>query len=247
MKFIKSKKQLILIFFLVFVLVGVGGFLIYASDYYRADSIAKATLSPTNSYKVSNTANFITFTPNQNQSTTGVIIYPGAKVEADSYSVIASQLATNGFTTIIVKMPFNLAFFGMGRADQVIANHPEITSWVMMGHSLGGVFASEYALNHQDKVKGVIYLSAYPNTNSSNATFKALSLRGSLDGITSPEDISNNLYKFPSNTTFITIDGGNHYNFGDYGVQTGDSNSTITKSEQQNLTVAYIIEFLGNI
>jgi hypothetical protein len=244
---LKSKKKIILITLLIIFLIGTGAFTYYVSDYYHADSLAIDALKSTDSYTVQNTGDFITFTPTSNQSPTGVIIYPGAKVQAESYSVIASQLAKNGYITIIVKMPFNLAFFGSDKADDVIKNHPEISSWVIGGHSLGGVFASDYAVKNQDKIKGVIYLASYPSTNASNSTFKALSIRGSLDGLTLAEDISTNLDKFPVNTTFITIEGGNHYNFGDYGIQAGDNNSTITREEQQTQTIKAILEFLKTI
>lgn len=247
MKFIKSKKKLIIILFSAILLIAIASFAIYVSDYYHADSRASAALQSTESYNVVDNSNSITFTPSGNKSSTGIIIYPGAKVEAESYAVLASQLATNGYTTIIVKMPFNLAFFGVNNADKIIASHNEIKSWVIAGHSLGGVFASEYALNHQDKIKGIIYLGAYPSSNASNASFKALSIRGSLDNLTTSTDISDNLDKFPANTTFITIPGGNHYNFGDYGVQKGDNNSTITREEQQKITLTYILEFLKGI
>lgn len=247
MEIIKSKKKLLLIIILAIILIGAAYSAYYVSDYYHADTRALAALNSTESYTVLNTADSVTFTPTANLSTTGVIIYPGAKVQPESYSVIASQLATNGYTTIIVKMPFNLAFFGVNRADDVIGNHPEISSWVIGGHSLGGVFASDYAVNHPDKIKGVIYMASYPSTNASNATFKALSIRGSLDNLTKADDISSNLDKFPTNTTFITIPGGNHFNFGDYGIQSGDNNSTITREQQQNLTVNAILEFLKTI
>jgi hypothetical protein len=247
MEILKSKKKLVLIIILAIILIGVAYFAYYVSDYYHADSRALAALNSTESYTVLNTADSVTFTPTANLSTTGIIFYPGAKVQPESYSVIASQLAANGYTTIIVKMPFNLAFFGVNRADDVIANHPEISSWVIGGHSLGGVFASDYAVNHQDKIKGVVYLASYPSTNASNATFKALSIRGSLDNLTQADDISSNLDKFPTNTTFITIPGGNHFNYGDYGIQSGDNNSTITREQQQNQTVNAILEFLQTI
>jgi hypothetical protein len=243
----KSKKKLILIIILAIIIIGAAAFTYYVSDYYHAENRALNALNSTDSYTVLNADDSITFTPTANKSTFGIIIYPGAKVQAESYSVIASQLAENGYTTIIVKMPFNLAFFGVNRADDVIGNHPEISSWVISGHSLGGVFASDYAVNHPDKIKGVIYLASYPSTNASNATFKALSIRGSLDGLTLAEDVSGNLNKFPENTTFITIQGGNHYNFGDYGAQSGDNNSTVTRDQQQNQTVNAILEFLKTI
>lgn len=247
MKYIGSKKRLFLLIILVVFAVAAASSAYYVSDYYPADNIAVAALKSTESYSVTDTDSLITFTPTQNRSSTGIIFYPGGKVQPEAYSGIASKLAAKGYTTIIVKMPFNLAFFGVNGADEVIAEHREITSWVIMGHSLGGVFASEYAVNHQDKIKGVVYLAAYPSTNASNATFKALSIRGSLDNLTTAQDISDNKDKFPTSTVFITIPGGNHYNNGNYGPQAGDNNSTITREQQQNETVGYIIEFLKNI
>jgi hypothetical protein len=247
MKWINSKKRIILIALLAVILIAVGGFAVYVSDYYHADSEALNALKSTEDYTVSNGADYITFTPAQNKSSSGIIIYPGGKVQAESYAVLASKLAENGYTTIIVKMPFNLAFFGSNKADDVIANHSEIDTWIISGHSLGGVFASDYAVNNQDKIDGVVYLAAYPSADASNATFKALSLRGSLDNLTQESDISDNKNKFPTNTTFITIEGGNHFNFGNYGVQEGDNNSTITREEQQNQAVNYIIQFIENL
>jgi len=247
MKYINSKKRLILLILLLVVVVAVAGFSYYVSDYYHADSNATEALSLNNGYSVINNSDSITFIPTNNKTTTGIIFYPGAKVQPEAYSVIASKLAQNGYTTIIVKMPFNLAIFGVDKANDVINQHQDIKTWVIGGHSLGGVFASDFAVKHQDKIKGVIYLAAYPNTNASNATFKALSIRGSLDGLATQDQITKNLDKFPKNTTFITIDGGNHYNFGDYGVQSGDNNSTITRQEQQNQTVTAIINFIKTL
>ena len=247
MKYINSKKRLILLILLLVVVVAVAGFSYYVSDYYHADSNATEVLSSNNGYSVINNSDSITFIPTNNKTTTGIIFYPGAKVQPEAYSVIVSKLAQNGYTTIIVKMPFNLAIFGVDKANDVINQHQDIKTWVIGGHSLGGVFASDFAVKHQDKIKGVIYLAAYPNTNASNATFKALSIRGSLDGLATQDQITKNLDKFPKNTTFITIDGGNHYNFGDYGVQSGDNNSTITRQEQQNQTFTAIINFIKTL
>lgn len=243
----ESKIKYIVITLLAGLILAVAAFTYYVSDYYPADDAARAALTGNASYTVVNNDDSITFTPTINQSTTGIIIYPGGKVEAESYSILASRLAANGYTTVIVKMPFNLAFFGVNKADTVVASHPEITSWVMAGHSLGGVFASDYAVNHPEKIKGVIYLAAYPSANASNATFKALSIRGSQDALTTSEDIAANLNKFPANTTFVTISGGNHYNVGDYGVQAGDNNGTITRQQQQIETVNYMLQFLENL
>jgi uncharacterized membrane protein YsdA (DUF1294 family) len=247
MKIQNSKKKIILLVILVLLVVALIGFVVYVSDYYHADSRALSALNNTSSYTVNNSADFITFTPTVNKSSTGLIIYPGAKVEAESYAVLASEIALRGYTTVIVKMPFNLAIFDVNKADQVINNHPEIKVWAIAGHSLGGVFASDYALNHQDKIKGVIYLASYPNNNASNATFKGLLIRGTEDNLTTSDDISKNMDKFPANTTFIYITGGNHFNVGDYGIQKGDNNSTIFREGQQVQNVMYIVEFLNSL
>lgn len=247
MRLLDTKKKIFSLVILILLMVSLIGFAVYVSDYYKADSRALSALNNTSSYTVNNSADFITFTPTKNKSSTGLIFYPGAKIEAESYAVIASEVALRGFTTVIVKMPFNLALFDVNKADKVIINHPEITTWAITGHSLGGVFASDYALNNQDKIQGVIYLAAYPNKNASNATFKGLMIKGTEDNLTTNEDINKNMDKFPSNTSFIYITGGNHFNVGDYGIQKGDNNSTIFREGQQVQTVMYIVEFLNSL
>ena len=57
-----------------------------------------------------------------------------------------------------------------------------IEKWAIGGYSLGGAIASDYALNHQDKINGVIYWAAYPNKSLGDTTLKALCLHGTEDG-----------------------------------------------------------------
>jgi hypothetical protein len=93
LKFIKSKKGFIIIIIFVLFIGSLSAFLIYVSDYYHSDNTALATLSSSGSYTVWDTTNSITFTPKTNKSTTGIIFYPGAKVQPEAYSVLASKLA----------------------------------------------------------------------------------------------------------------------------------------------------------
>ncbi|MBU4535506.1 MAG: alpha/beta hydrolase [Euryarchaeota archaeon] len=104
------KKKLILIFILGLFLVAGAAFSIYIADYYPADNEARATLNSNEKYQVVNSENSITFKPHTSNSSLGVIFYPGGKVEAEAYGVLAAGLAEKGYTTIIAKMPFNLAF-----------------------------------------------------------------------------------------------------------------------------------------
>jgi len=51
----------------------------------------------------------------------------------------------------------------------------------------------------------------------------------------------------PSGTEFNIIKGGNHAGFGNYGPQEGDGESEISKQEQWNQTVDYIINFIQKV
>ena len=44
--------------------------------------------------------NFITFTPKNITATTGLIIYPGAKVEPEAYAPLANKIAQAGYEVV---------------------------------------------------------------------------------------------------------------------------------------------------
>ena len=51
----------------------------------------------------------------------------------------------------------------------------------------------------------------------------------------------------PSDAKFIEIKGGNHSQFGDYGLQNGDEKASITEEKQFETTANYTIEVLDKI
>jgi DNA-directed RNA polymerase omega subunit len=51
----------------------------------------------------------------------------------------------------------------------------------------------------------------------------------------------------PPGTRFIPIEGGNHAQFGWYGDQNGDNPATISRAEQQKLTVDATVEVLAQV
>ena len=85
------------------------------------------------------------FKPASGSPTEALIIYPGACLDERAYAVEAHDIAAAGYLVAIVPMPDYVAFMGnQGRADAVISNHPEIATWSIGGHSLGGVGACSY-------------------------------------------------------------------------------------------------------
>lgn len=66
-----------------------------------------------------------------------LIFYPGAGVEYTAYIPLLCEIAENGIDVFLVKMPFNLAFFGINRASGIISSF-DYSRWYISGHSLGG-------------------------------------------------------------------------------------------------------------
>ena len=85
---------------------------------------------------------WIVFTPAAGQPDTGLVFYPGGRVDPRAYAPAARAIAARGYLVVIVPMPLNLAVFGSNRAAQVISAFPEIGHWAVGGPSLGGAMAA---------------------------------------------------------------------------------------------------------
>lgn len=227
-KFIK--RFLFTIIFIILSIITI--FLIYSLNYYKADETAKEILKKEN---IKIEKNIITLYPETN-SNTGIIFYPGAKVEYISYIPLLNKLTEQGYVCFLPKMPLNFAFFDYNVADNIIDNNPNIKNWYVSGHSLGGAMASYYTSKNLNKVNGVILVGAY--VYGDIPLDKTLVLYGSNDLILNKE-------KLKSTDNEILIKGGNHSMFGNYGHQKNDGKGTITTEEQQEITVNFINEFIN--
>lgn len=185
------------------------------------------------------------FTPEE-QSEVGIILYPGAKVEALAYSYLAEQLADEGYNVFIPSMPLNFAVFGINRADDVMQLDESITTWYIGGHSLGGSMAAAYTKKHPDKIDGLFFLGSYTNDsyNLSELTTPSLSIYAEFDGLSTLNKIEKNRIYNPKSTKYVEIKGGNHAQFGMYGAQKNDLEASISTKKQQDLTIKEIINWL---
>lgn len=164
----------------------------------------------------------------------GIIIYPGGRVDPRSYAPAANALARQGYLAVIVPMPFNLAVFAPGRADDVVNRFPEIQHWAVGGHSLGGAMAASY-IQDAEEVEGLFLWASYPpsSVDLSSLPLAVTSIYGSLDGVSTVEEVLAAVPLLPASTTWVEITGGNHGQFGWYGPQPGDNPATISRAEQQ--------------
>jgi hypothetical protein len=224
------KITLISILSLVIILSAV--FLIYVSDYYHADNVAVTAMENDNTITKDGS---LTILSPSTPSDTGLIFYPGGKVEDIAYIEMLEKLRQKGITCVLVKMPFNLAVFDGNAANKVYGKLPQIKNWYIGGHSLGGAMASKYASKHQDNLKGLILLGSYIYGDISPAD--ALTVYGSLDGVLDKSKVD-----YTENV--VVINGGNHAQFGNYGLQKGDGTATISSEQQQNEAAGKILEFV---
>lgn len=191
--------------------------------------------------------NFISFAPENTSATTGLIIYPGAKVEPEAYAPLANKIAQAGYEVIITPMPLNFAIFDSNAADEVISKFPNIKNWVISGHSLGGVMAAKYA-SENSNIKGVIFYASYPQGDElKDSNIEVTSIYGSLDGVANLDKIIGSKDLLPTSTTFVEIIGGNHAQFGSYGDQSGDNAAEISVDEQIEKAANASIELLDKI
>lgn len=234
----KSKRKTLVIITVILGLLLCGGLFLKANTYTpeeKAQSISKRS-QETGAY-------YLFSAPKASEQ--NLIFYPGALVEPASYSIWAQQVAKAGYNVYLLKMPFNLAVFGKNAAQNIIAKQPEAT-YVLAGHSLGGVMASRFAAAHTKEVAGMIYLASYPDEKGSLATsdIPILSLAASEDGLVQEEDLVAAKAYLPKKVQYEVIDGGNHAGFGSYGPQKKDGQATISNQRQQELIAQRIIQWL---
>ena len=147
-----------------------------------------------------------------------------------------AALAARGTLVVIVPMPLNLAVLAPGRAAEVIEAYPEVGVWAVGGHSLGGAMAANFARRNAGVVDGLVLWAAYPASSddlSAREDLAVLSIYATLDGLMTDVERIASEGRLPASTCWVEIVGGNHAQFGAYGVQRGDNPATLSASAQQ--------------
>ena len=195
---------------------------------------------------VSATGDQIAFLPRQAASV-GLIFYPGARVDPTAYATYMRGYAEHGYAAFILKVPLNFALLDSNGAAKIIAAHPEIKSWVVGGHSLGGVAASSFAA-HTPTVKGLLLYASYPNEDlSQHTSLDVVSIYGTNDGLATPEKVHSASHLLPPSTRYVAIQGGVHAFFGDYGPQDGDGTPTVSREVAHAEIVAASLQLLDRV
>ncbi|MCB9414282.1 MAG: alpha/beta hydrolase [Actinobacteria bacterium] len=201
---------------------------------YEADPV------PTAATQTANTG--ILLMP-QDPGDTGVAFIPGALVDPRAYEQIFAPVVAAGYPVFIVKPPLGVAFTVPDAVADAEVAAPEVEQWVIAGHSLGGAVASDQL----DNAAGLMLLGSYPIGDISSQEIPVLSVSGSNDAFTTPQDIEQSMADLPDGTTFVVVEGGIHAYFGDYGLQRGDGSPGIPREQAQEQIQASMLKFLNDL
>ena len=245
-----KKRTIILGAIAAIVVVLVIAAAVYLNTYYPAGQAARESLQSDAAVSVRTSDDGgIVFEPANRQAANGagLVFYPGAKVEYTAYAPLMHALSERGFTCVLVKMPFNLAFFDIDAADGARAAAPDVTRWYLGGHSLGGAMAAKYLAGHADEFVGLLLCASYATEDLSADDLSILSAYGTQDGVLNRDSYQSNWKNLPPSAQELVIDGGNHAQFGDYGAQDGDGEASIAPAEQIAKTADAFAQLDGHV
>lgn len=244
MRKIIKRFALGLVIFIVLITIG---FIVWAETPSQPGIVAMSALQSDSTVQVVDHGKYISFEPTVKKSSTAFLFYPGGHVDFRAYSPILHRIAEQGYLVVLVRVNLNLAFFDIEAGTPVLADFPQVTTWVTGGHSLGGVASAYFAHNHPE-VKGIVFWASYPaDDRLKNSAIKMLSIYGTEDGgLDDGAKIEQYRAFQPADTEFVVIQGANHAQFGDYGPQPGDNPATISPESQWQQTTDAVVQFLAS-
>jgi len=217
-------------------------------------------------YVQEETNDYILIGEQENAYDTCFIFVPGGLVDPHVYMCWMNSFIEQNpnYCILLLKVPSNLAIIDQNKVLRVMKKFPNIKTWVIGGHSLGGVVASAVVSINPTYFSGLILMASWPTESSSLADWNGLvlSIYASNDGLATVDEIEANKQFLPSgididtsyifnkkeNTTYyFEIIGGNHSGFGCYGLQKGDNQADITQKEQQKQFNSVISKFIKSI
>ena len=165
---------------------------------------------------------------------TGLVFFPGAKVEPAAYAArLADLVAEDGITVVIAKPWLGLALLDRRDLETFTAAADDVETWMVGGHSLGG--AGLPARRGRRAGAAGLLLRRLSATD-----LPVLSISGSEDGTAPKIDDARDL--LPDDAQMLEIPGASHASFGDYGPQDGDGTASIEDAEMTEQVTEAVLE-----
>ena len=153
----------------------------------------------------------------------------------------ATELEKNIY---IIKATFNAAIFNVNAAGRIMENNDLEQAWIG-GHSLGGITACRFVADNPEKAYGLFLFGSYSDRDVSNFTGPVISLMGLEDKIIDWENYEQAKANLPADAHILEVEGLNHSEFGNYGLQEGDGESDFTDNQVIELITGVIEGYTG--
>ena len=232
-------------------------FSLWMVNSFRAQGFDRTILESDQTIIVEKTDQYIHFQPTQSQQSSAFIFLPGGMVAPEAYAPMSRAISEHGFNVFILKLPFGSAPLDsqeaevMRQALEIIDSNTSVQNWIVGGHSRGAAIASRFASLHGESLDGLILIgTSHPKEEASdlsNTTLSVTKIYATNDGLASTDEVEANARYLPDDTKWVLIEGGNHSQFGYYGGQLGDNAATISREQQQELTIEAILTALRSI
>jgi predicted esterase len=182
----------------------------------------------------------------------GLIFFPGGLVAAEAYGPMARKLAEQGHPVSIVRLPFRTAptpayqEMAFETARETMAASPH--AWVIGGHSRGAMLATRFAYTQRGPMAGLALVgTTHPreiDLSGLSPCTPVLKVAATRDGVARESESAKFRDKLPPHTRFVSIDGGNHTQFGYYRYQLLDRRPSIDRETQQRQLVEALLAVL---
>jgi pimeloyl-ACP methyl ester carboxylesterase len=227
---------------------------LWLANSMRTQGVDAAFLRSDSSITVVDGTETLEFLPAASGSKTALVFICGSGVAAHAYAPLLRPIAAAGYPVVVVKLPYRFALFephkraALERVRSVIAHHPEISPWVISGHSLGGALACRVAQSDPNAFAAIVLLgTTHPKQQDlSSLPMPVTKVYASHDGVAPPNRTLSNKSLLPKDTNWVEIEGGNHSQFGHYGHQLLDGKATISREAQQTTARLALLAALAN-
>lgn len=214
------------------IVLGIVGIVIWSQvGVMAAEPEPLAEVRSNTAIEITDTDAGIVLAPAGESADVGLVYVPGAKVDPWAYAdKLSGLVAEDGVTVVITKPWLNLAFFDLRPLSSFTDLATGVDTWLVGGHSLGGVRACQLATD----ADGLALFGSYCANDLSESGLPVISVAGSEDGLSTPEKIADARPLLPDDAQMHEVEGASHASFGDYGPQPGDGTPTISDDDMRD-------------
>ena len=186
--------------------------------------------------------------PSGGELNTALILFPEGNMDIRTYAPIGQEIARRGYAVVFLSRRLETGApmaEEKARIEALMAAYPQITRWVVGGHTWGAQVGARYAAAYPDRVAGVVLWGARLSADSSLADtdLPVLMVYGTLDD-QNVDLLANNQPWLPEHTVWAPIEGGNRVRFASFGPMPADIGATISAEEQQAQAAVITVKFL---